>query len=205
VVHSTSPGMLATASTQRNLMLLLLLSAAAACWAWLLVQGGRAAGDMSQSMAMASRTMGLAAAAFLAVWAVMMCAMMFPAAAPMILAFHRIQIGKRARGDAFVSTWLFVAGYAVVWVGAGVAAYLLAFAAEIIAARTGLAAASAARIGGGLLIVAGLYQLTPAKYACLSKCRSPIGFIMTAWRDGGWGAARMAWVMARCASAAVGS
>jgi predicted metal-binding membrane protein len=183
--------MVASASTQRNLVLLMLLSAAAACWAWLLVQGRSEGPGMSGSMAMASPTMGLPAAAFLTIWAIMMIAMMFPAAAPMILAFHHIQSGRRARGEAFVSTWLFVAGYVAVWAGAGIAAYLGAIAAETIGARAGLSAASAARIGGGLLIAAGLYQLTPAKHACLSKCRSPIGFIMTAWRDGGWGALRM--------------
>lgn len=181
--------LLASPSVQRNLVVGLLLAVAASCWAWLLlVSGGTTAGD---GMAMASPTMGMAAPAFLLMWAAMMAAMMFPTAAPMVLAFHRIQSGKRARGEAFVSTWLFVAGYIAVWAAAGIAAYSGAFAAERIAARLGLSAANAARIGGGLLIMAGLYQLTPLKHVCLSKCRSPIGFIMTAWREGRSGALRM--------------
>ena len=77
--------------------------------------------------------MGLAAPAFLAIWAAMMAAMMFPTAAPMILTFHRIQSGKRARGEAFVSTWLFVAGYLAVWAAAGLVAYLGALVAERLA------------------------------------------------------------------------
>ncbi|HVC57275.1 MAG TPA: DUF2182 domain-containing protein [Stellaceae bacterium] len=177
-------------AVQRNLVLLLLLAAASSCWAVLLLQG-KSGGDAGMAMTMASPTMGLAPAAFLALWAVMMVAMMFPTAAPMVLTFHRIQSGKRARGEAFVSTWLFVAGYTVVWAMAGIAAYLGAAGAEAIAARLALSAATAARIGGALLIAAGLYQLTPLKYACLTKCRSPLGFIMTAWRDGAWGALTM--------------
>ena len=46
-------------------------------------------------------------------------------------------------------------------------------------------------IGGGLLILAGLYQLTPLKYLCLSQCRSPLGFLLQHWREGAWGAFRM--------------
>ncbi len=177
----------ASPSVQRKLVLLVLLTVAGSCWALLLAAGGGA----DSGMAMASPTMGLAAPAFLAVWVVMMIAMMFPAAAPMILTFHRIGSGKRARGDAFASTWLFVAGYMVVWAAAGIVAYLGALAAETIAARLAVTAASAARVGGALLIAAGLYQLTPLKNVCLAKCRSPIGFILTSWRDGPTGALRM--------------
>jgi predicted metal-binding membrane protein len=182
---------LASPSAQRNLVLALLLAVAASCWAWLWVtSGGRMAG-MGADMATASPTMGMAAPAFLMMWAAMMAAMMFPTAAPMVLTFHLIQSGKRARGEAFVSTWLFVGGYIAVWASAGLAAYLGALAAGRIAALLDLSAGQAARIGGGLLIVAGLYQLTPLKHVCLSKCRSPIGFIMTAWREGRSGALRM--------------
>ena len=118
-------------------------------------------------------------------------AMMFPTAAPMILTFHKVQAGKRQRGEAFVSTWIFVAAYLLVWSLSGVAAYAGALAAEAVAARTALSPASAARVGGAVLVAAGLYQLTPLKDLCLSKCRTPITFIMTSWRDGTVGALRM--------------
>jgi predicted metal-binding membrane protein len=142
-------------------------------------------------MAMASPTMGLRAPLFLAIWVVMMAAMMFPAAAPMILTFHRLQAGKRLRGGAFVPTWVFVAGYMLVWTLAGVAAYAVALAAEAAAASAALSPAAAALIGGAVLVAAGLYQLTPLKDLCLSKCRTPVGFIMTSWREGTAGALRM--------------
>jgi predicted metal-binding membrane protein len=142
-------------------------------------------------MAMGSPTMGLRAPLFLAIWVSMMVAMMFPTAAPMILTFHKVQAGKRHRGEAFISTWIFVAAYLLVWGLAGVAAYIGALAIETVAAHAALSSATAARIGGIVLIAAGLYQLTPLKELCLSKCRTPITFIMTSWRDGAAGALRM--------------
>ena len=136
-------------------------------------------------------TMGLAASLFLAIWIVMMVAMMFPTAAPMILAFHAVQAGKRARGQAFVATWLFVAAYLVIWTAAGVVAYAGAVIGERIAGSLSITAPQAARIGGAMLIIAGLYQLTPWKNVCLTKCRTPMSFIVTSWRDGVGGAGRM--------------
>lgn len=174
-------------SFHRNVILSLLLVGAAASWAVLVWQGTGA--DMD--MAMDSPTMGLRAPLFLVIWVIMMVAMMFPTAAPMIVTFHKVQAGKRQRGEAFVSTWIFVAAYLLVWGLSGIAAYAGALAAEAVAARTALSPAIAARVGGIVLVVAGLYQFTPWKDLCLSKCRTPITFIMTSWRDGAAGALRM--------------
>jgi predicted metal-binding membrane protein len=174
-------------SFHRNIILSLLLVVAAASWTVLVWQGAGA--DMD--MAMNSATMGLRAPLFLAIWVIMMVAMMFPTAAPMILTFHKVQAGKRQRGDAFVSTWIFVAAYLSVWVLSGVAAYAGALAAESVAARAAVSPVTAARVGGIVLVAAGLYQFTPWKDLCLSKCRTPITFIMTSWRDGATGALRM--------------
>jgi predicted metal-binding membrane protein len=174
-------------SVQRNVILGLLLALAAGAWAVLVWQSA----DADMDMTMASSTMGLRAPLFLAIWVIMMVAMMFPTAAPMILTFHKVQAGRRQRGDGFVSTWVFVAAYILVWTLAGVAAYAGALAVEVIAVRAALSPAAAARIGGAVVILAGIYQLTPLKDLCLSKCRTPITFIMTSWRDGTAGALRM--------------
>src|SRR3954464_1901304 len=131
-------------SFQRNLILGLLLALAAAAWAVLAWQG---AGE-HMDMAMDSPTMGLRAPLFLAIWVVMMVAMMSPTAAPMIVTFHKVQAGKRQRGEAFVSTWIFVAAYLLVWGLAGVAAYIGALAIEAVAARAAVSPATAARVGG---------------------------------------------------------
>ena len=174
-------------SFQRNVILGLLLALAATAWAALVWQGGGA----NMEMAMDSPTMGLRAPLFLAIWVIMMVAMMFPSATPMILTFHKVQASKRQRGEAFVATWIFVAAYLLVWGLSGVGAYAGALAAEAVAAHFEITPATAARGSGIILITAGLYQLTPLKDLCLSKCRTPITFIMTSWRDGAAGAMRM--------------
>ncbi|UCI26842.1 DUF2182 domain-containing protein [Mesorhizobium sp. B2-8-5] len=178
-----------TLTLQRNIVLALLIASAAASWTVLIRQQIGMAADMR--MEIYSPTMGMTAPLFLAVWIVMMIAMMFPTAAPMILTFHQVQAAKRGRGETFVSTWVFVAGYMLVWGAIGVLAFAGAAGAEMLGGQMGMSAATAARIGGVLLIVAGAYQLSPLKDICLAKCRTPIGFILTSWRDGRWGAARM--------------
>src|SRR5262249_2078389 len=144
-------------SVQRNVILGLLLALAAGAWVFLVWQ--RANADMD--MTMASPTLGLRAPLFLALWVARVCGVKVSAAAPMILTFHKVQAGKRQRGDAFVSTWVFVAAYILVWALAGVAAYAGALAAEVIAVRAALSPATAARIGGAFVILAGIYQLSP--------------------------------------------
>jgi predicted metal-binding membrane protein len=173
---------------QRTVILGLLLTLAAVAWSVLVWQSTIHA---NMNMTMASSTMGMPAPLFLASWVIMMMAMMFPTAAPMILTFHKVRAGQHQRGDAFVSTLVFVAAYLLVWTLAGVAAYLSALAANGIAARAALSPVSVARIGGVILAAAGIYQLTPLKDLCLSKCRTPIDFITASWRDGADGALRM--------------
>lgn len=184
-------------TVQRSIILGVLLILTIAAWVLLIWQGA----GMEADMAMTSPTMGLRAPLFLATWVVMMVAMMFPAAAPMILTFHTVQQRKRERREAFVSTWVFVAAYLAVWALAGGAAYAAALAAEAIATRAELSPAAAARTGGALLT--GIYQITPLKDVCLSKCRTPLSFIMTSWREGVTGALRMgalhgAWCLGCC-------
>ena len=173
---------------QRNVILVLLLALAAAAWAVLVWEHS----NSSMDMAMASPDIGLRAPLVLAMWVVvMMVAMMLPTATPMILAFHKVQAGKHHLGDAFVSTWVFVAAYLLVWVSVGFAAYAAVLAAEASVLR---AASSTADVGGVILMAAGLYQLTPLKEACLAQCRAPMHFITTSWREGAAGAFQMGWL-----------
>lgn len=132
-------------------------------------------------------------AAFLGAWAVMMAAMMFPAAAPMLLFFRRVSVQRRTNGIGLMSVWVFAAGYLLVWTTVGVLTWLLVWLASDLAGLLG----DADRVTwvplalGAILGVAGLYQLTPLKRICLDHCRSPLGFLMTHWRDGSGGALRM--------------
>jgi predicted metal-binding membrane protein len=170
---------------ERHLILAALLLLSAAAWAVVAWQWSASGGsDMGL-------TMGMAAPLFLALWVVMMVAMMFPTAAPMILMFARIQKGKDARGQASVPAWIFAGAYLVVWTAFGALAYAGAVGAERLADRSSWLMDAAPRIGGGVLITAGLYQLSPLKDVCLSKCRTPMQFVLTSWRDGYAGAWRM--------------
>lgn len=171
---------------ERNLILGSLLLLAAAAWAVLAWQQAAMSGGAHMGL-----TMGLSAPLFLAIWVVMMVAMMFPAAAPMILMFTLVHAGKRQRGQSVVPTWVFVSAYLLVWTLCGVLAYAAASGAEELASRSMWLMSNGARLGGVVLIAAGLYQLSPLKRACLSKCRTPLGFLMGSWRDGYGGAFRM--------------
>jgi len=170
---------------ERNLILASLLGLAAAAWGLVLWQAATAD---SEAMGL---TMGMGAPLFLAIWVAMMVAMMFPTAAPMILTFARVHAGKRQRGQPFVPAWVFVSSYLVVWTVFGALAYAVAVGAEKAAGQSMWLMDNAARLGGGVLILAGLYQLSPLKRACLSKCRTPLDFILGSWRDGYGGSFRM--------------
>ena len=132
-------------------------------------------------------------AGFLVAWAVMMAAMMFPAAAPMLLLFQRVQSQRQAQGAAFVATWVFAAGYLLVWAAVGGGAWGLVGIGSEVAKRLGAAerATWAPLALGAVLVGAGLYQLTPLKRVCLNHCRTPLDFVMRHWRDGRRGALRM--------------
>jgi predicted metal-binding membrane protein len=124
---------------------------------------------------------------FLLDWEIMMVAMMFPSAALMIFAFYKDQAVKRQPEAAFISTWVFVTAYLLVWAVAGIAAYTGLLVAE--SAASHLDPAVAAQCGVIIILLAGLYQFTPFKETCLSECRTPID--MTTWRRATAGSFRM--------------
>ena len=130
-------------------------------------------------------------AVFVAVWTVMMAAMMLPTAAPMIFMFASAQ-ARRGR-EVAVPTWIFMAGYILVWAGAGIAVYVLVQIGSELA--TSLAPAQRSKWApialGATVAGAGIYQFTPIKRICLRHCRSPLAFITQHWRDGRVGALAM--------------
>jgi len=124
-------------------------------------------------------------------WSEMMVAMMIPSAAPMILTFARVNRKRRESQRPFVPTGLFLFGYLVVWAGFSALAALAQWILHARALLSPMMASTSPVLGGGLLIVAGMFQWTPLKNACLTRCRSPLEFLMTGWREGRWGAFRM--------------
>jgi predicted metal-binding membrane protein len=135
---------------------------------------------------------------FLGVWVVMMAAMMFPSVAPTVALYSRM-----TRRRSPLAPLVFTGGYLAAWAGAGV----LAFAIGLVAGRLPgdpLAWDHAGRaVAAGTLLVAAGYELTPLKDVCLRKCRSPLGVLLSGWRDGWAGALRMgakngAWCVGCC-------
>jgi len=124
-------------------------------------------------------------------WVIMMAGMMIPSVAPMVLSHAAIMRRRVASGAPFVSSTLFLAGYLGAWTAFSAVAALAQWALY----RTGLLDGSSLSIGpwGGaaILVVAALFQVTPAKDACLSQCRAPLGYFMTEWREGHVGAVMM--------------
>jgi predicted metal-binding membrane protein len=117
-------------------------------------------------------------------WSVMMVAMMTPSAMPVILMYRTVSRMQHTENDRLSSTWLFVLGYLVTWVGFSAVATLAQWGLHRAALLNPMMASVSPLLGGTLLIAAGVYQFTPLKDACLSHCRTPMGFLLAEWRDG---------------------
>ncbi len=124
-------------------------------------------------------------------WVVMMVAMMVPGASPMIAVFAAINRRRREEGDPWVRTAVFLLGYLAVWSVFSAAAAIVQLVLESAGALTPMMASSSATLSAALFAAAGLYQWTPLKDVCLKRCRTPIGFVLSEWRDGPAGAVVM--------------
>ncbi len=135
---------------------------------------------------------------FVGVWVVMMAAMMFPSVAPTVALYSRMTERRSP-----VLPLLFASGYLLAWTSVGVFAFVVANAGGRISGDV-LAWDRAGRwVAAATLIVAAVYELTPLKDVCLGKCRSPLGFLVGAWRGGRSGALKMgarhgAWCIGCC-------
>jgi predicted metal-binding membrane protein len=135
---------------------------------------------------------------FVAVWVVMMAAMMFPSVAPTVALYSRM-----TRQRSALLPLLFAAGYLAVWGSVGVFAFGIAAAVGGVTGDV-LSWNGAGRwVAAATLILAAIYELTPLKDVCLGKCRSPLGFLLGSWRAGQLGALQMgakngAWCVGCC-------
>ena len=179
---------------ERAVVVLALAGVTAIAWLYLFI--ARQNMDMSMPAmsdmpGMGDMAMPFAAPWVFAMWWVMMLGMMLPSAAPMILTFAALQRRKRERDQPYVPTAMFVAGYLVVWGVFSLAATTAQWALQQGALLSPMLALTSPLAGGVLFILAGIYQLTPLKNACLRQCRSPFAFVLNHWRDGRYGALRM--------------
>jgi predicted metal-binding membrane protein len=123
-----------------------------------------------------------------AMWSAMMAAMMVPGSAPVVGAFATINRSRRERGAAYVPTVIFLAGYLAVWAVFSALAVVLQGALQMSGLLTTMMQSASLWLSAALFAAAGLYQFSPLKERCLDYCRSPDGFILSEWRDGGVGA-----------------
>ena len=124
-------------------------------------------------------------------WAVMMVGMMVPAASPTILLFAEINRRRHEHQGTLVATGEFLLGYLLAWTGFSALATLAQWGLLTAALVSPMMESTSKALGAGLLLMAGLFQFSRLKYACLARCRSPLGFLATEWREGPWGAFRM--------------
>jgi predicted metal-binding membrane protein len=166
--------------------------AALVALAWLYLASGAGMGTMPDmaDMPMPPSPWALS----FAMWAAMMVAMMTPSATPAILLYGRVHGHATAQGRAsgLAPTTAFAAGYLLLWV----AFSALATSAQVALEHAGLLSStylgSRSRwLSAGVLALAGAYQLSPLKHACLARCRAPAAFISRHWRPGVGGALRL--------------
>lgn len=124
-------------------------------------------------------------------WSIMQAGMMIPGATPFILLFALVSRKQREKGRDVAAVGTFVLGYVAVWGGFSVLAASLQWGLQQAALISPTMVSNSPVLGGVLLIGAGIYQLTPAKNACLGHCRTPMNFLTQRWRRGAGGAAVM--------------
>ena len=177
--------------SERTIVIVGLVGVVSLSWLYILTGAGMEMPDMTSAAGMMGMQTDWSTSYFmlmLFMWWVMMLAMMLPSAAPMILLYSAVNSKNRERGNAFVPTGIFVAGYMIIWGVFSFLATILQWALEEAALLSPMMASTSIWFGAGLLISAGIYQFTPLKQACLKHCQSPLTFLMNHWRLGRQGA-----------------
>jgi predicted metal-binding membrane protein len=163
-------------------------------WMWIVVMARDMHGPMTGASAwmMTAVWDGRHLALLWAMWAVMMIGMMQPSATPMLLTYG-VVARRSAAGASAASRQIYAlaGGYLAVWALFSLGATALQrVLATLLVVSSSMEVTSSA-VGATLLLVAGIYQLTPLKLACLRACQSPFGFLMSHWRTGAAGAFKM--------------
>ena len=164
----------------RQSIALAILLLATTVFAWVAVIRSAGAMHMPQMEPLSVAT----GAIFTLEWGVMMAAMMLPSAAPMILLYGRSSRHAGGRGGRAIPAELFALTYVVLWLLTGVPVYVAWVWIGNLAERSAPFATAIPYAIAGTLVAAGIYQLSPAKHACLRQCESPVDFLMRRWRSG---------------------
>ena len=163
------------------------------CWAWLAPMARDMYGSMKGASAwmMTDRWDFTHWALLFAMWVVMMAGMMLPSAAPTLLLYAGV-IRKSPEGERTgAHVYAFAGGYLLVWTAFSLVVTALQRLLAYLLLLSPMMEAQGRGLGGGLLIAAGFYQLTPFKRTCLQSCRSPAAFIARHWKRGVAGGFRL--------------
>ena len=170
---------------------------AALVWVYLIYLDRQMSASMEYGKQMAAMSMTMdrpwtAADGFLTLvmWVLMMVGMMAGTVMPMLLLFAGVHAGRTGQGVR-LEVLIFGLGYFTVWAGFSAVATFAQWALHKAAMLSPAMKVSNPWVAGVILLAVGAYQLTPWKGRCLSHCRSPLGFLMTSWRDGKLGALQM--------------
>jgi predicted metal-binding membrane protein len=163
-----------------------------AAWAWIVIMARDMYGAMTGASAwMMTLTWDFPHLLLLwAMWAAMMSGMMLPSAAPTIVLYGAMARRSMERGAAW-QIYSLAAGYLAAWTAFSLGATIGQRILASVLLLTPMMELGSPLLGAALLLIAGLYQVTPIKQACLRTCQSPLGFLMTRWRSGAGGAFRM--------------
>jgi predicted metal-binding membrane protein len=162
------------------------------CWLWVVAMARDMYGPMTGASAwmMTRHWDGAHLSLLWAMWAVMMAGMMIPSASPLLL-LYAVAARRSSGGTVGRQVYALAAGYLAVWAVFSLGATVLQRVLANLLLLSPMMEVTSARASAALLIVAGVYQLTPIKQACLRACQSPLGFLMSRWRGGWSGALRM--------------
>jgi predicted metal-binding membrane protein len=176
----------------RRAAIVLLVALPAVCWIWIAAMARDMYGSMTGASAwMMTLNWDLPHLLLLwAMWAVMMAAMMLPSAAPVVLLYGAV-VRRSPAASARHHIYALAGGYLLVWTIFSLGATALQRGLAGLLLLSPMMEVTSADAGGILLLIAGMYQFTPLKHACLRACRSPLALFMTRWRSGGAGAFRM--------------
>lgn len=164
-----------------GLLTALVLLAWYALWLWGQSPYGHVLLHAPMHLRMAARNPWRFGAIFVIGWTLMTVAMMLPTTFPLILLFRRI---VRGRATAAWLLLLLVFGYLASWLLCGVLLQMVNWMVQSGVAHLSWSAWSVGLTGAVILCIAGLYQFSSLKYACLEKCRSPLAFITSRWQGG---------------------
>ena len=180
-----------------------LIGVTAVSWAYLVYltfsmdMGGMGTGSMDMESMSAANVLklkpwtGVDFLMMVLMWAVMMVGMMTPTAIPMTLIYAAVVRKAAAQGSPLAPAAVFIGGYTAMWTLFSVGATAAQWGLDQAALLSPMMVATSPALGASLLVAAGVYQMTPAKNACLRHCRSPMQFISEHWRPGAAGAFKM--------------